>query len=84
MTFVIVLLYAINLYPLDIVGSFFVTTPFAEMTKGYVDNIVKLPDTFDFQGKFSYFVILSPSILESLWVNKTVYLLQVLNCSPYQ
>ena len=42
-------------------------TATAEMTKACI-NAVTLPDIFDFQGQFSYFINISVSVLERLWV----------------
>jgi len=45
--------------------KFFVTSP-AEMTKGYIDTLLSFQILLIFRAKFSYFVIFSSSILESL------------------
>ena len=58
--------------------KFVVTTPSAEMTKGYKDTLLSFQILLIFRAKFSYFVIFSPSVLETLWVKETAYLLQVL------
>jgi len=53
------------------IRKFVVTTPAAEMTRGYIDMLLSFQILLIFRAKFSYFVIFSPSILESLCVKET-------------
>ena len=47
------------------------STPSAEMTKGYIDTLLSFQMFVIFWVKFSFFVIFSASFLEKLWVKGT-------------
>jgi hypothetical protein len=51
--------------------KFLMTTPSAEMTKGYTDSLLSFQLLFIYRAKFSYFVIFSASVLGRLWVKGT-------------
>ena len=61
-----------------------VTTPPAETTKNYIDNLLSFQIFLIYRVKFSYFVILSAPVLGFYGPRKILYQLQVLVYSLYR